>query len=162
MQTGRILRRVPSPAAATTASLFPRTPRVDAMLFEGDGTTKHTRRALYRNIVSPMSAGELAHLGRSVQAGGLHSFDGSIDYVGSLNDWNTPLLVVAGRADRIAPPDRVVAWVDATHGPDTTWWVAGTARAYPHEFGHLDLILADTVSSTLHADVVDWLAARAW
>ena len=132
------------------------------MLFEGDGTTKHTRRALYRNIVSPMSAGELAHLGRSVQAGGLHSFDGSIDYVGSLNDWNTPLLVVAGRADRIAPPDRVVAWVDATHGPDTTWWVAGTARAYPHEFGHLDLILADTVSSTLHADVVDWLAARAW
>ncbi|HCH64241.1 MAG TPA: hypothetical protein DFR83_15665 [Deltaproteobacteria bacterium] len=162
MRMSRWMRRVPSRAAAASASVWPQTPRVDALLFDAEGTTRSTRRAMYRTIVSPMWSGELNHLGQSVQAGRLWSSDGSIDYVASLRDWTPPLLVVAGRTDRIAPPDRVVAWMDATGGNDHTWWVAGTAQGYSHDFGHLDLILADAVSSTLHADLVGWLDERPW
>jgi fermentation-respiration switch protein FrsA (DUF1100 family) len=109
-----------------------------------------------------MTDGELRHIGRSIHAGSLQSDDQTIDYVDSLVDWDTPLLVVAGRSDHVASPDRVVPWIDAAQSDDETWWVAGTARGYPHEFGHLDLILADSVAQTLHADILAWLADRSW
>ena len=157
MRTGQLLRKVPSPAAAKSAAVLPRTARVDALLFDDQGTSAATRKAMYRAIVSPMTAGELKHLGHIVRAGQLVSADGTIDYVDSLADWTTPLLVVAGRTDRVAPPDRVVSWIDAIPSANTTFLVAGTARGYPHEYGHLDLILADNASAHLHADILGWL-----
>ena len=162
MRAGQWIGRVPSGGAARVASVRRGTPRVDAMLFDSHATSPATRRAMYRSIVSPMSAGELAHLRAVVAAGRLSSADGRVDYVDSLSDWSTPLLVVAGRADRVAPPDRVVAWIDHAGGSDVTWWVAGTGRGYPHEYGHLDLILADDVSEELHAELVAWLTDRPW
>jgi polyhydroxyalkanoate synthase len=162
MRSSSLVPRVPSPAAARVASVLPQTPRVDALLFDRDGTTAATRKAMYRDIVSPMTAGELGHISRIIDSGRLRSADDTIDYVDSLANWTTPLLVVAGRTDRVASPDRVVAWIDAAESADETWWVAGSVRGYPHEFGHLDLILADDVQQTLHADILAWLAERSW
>jgi len=162
MAAGSILRKVPSQAAARAAAVLPRTRRVDRMLFNPGATSSATRRAMYRSIVSPMTSAELDHLGQIVQSGRLVSADGTIDYVASLEDWSAPLLVVAGRVDQIAPPDRVAAWLDYTAASDTTWWVAGRSRSYPEDYGHLDLILADDVSAELHRDILTWLSEQPW
>lgn len=162
MRSGSVLRRVPSTTAARAAAVLPRTARVDRLLFDPGATSRSTRRAMYRSIVSPMSSGELWHLGAILKRGRLQSADASVDYVDSLADWSTPLLVVAGRADRVAPPDRVVPWFDAVGPTHATWWVAGTARGYPTEYGHLDLILADNVADELHRDLRVWLSEHAW
>jgi len=162
MRGAKLLGRVPSPTAGHLAALFPRTRRVDRLLFDAEGTSKDTRRQMYRGVVSPMYAAELGHLRGIVDAGRLVSSDGAIDYVESLEDWSTPLLVVAGRADRIAPPDRVVTWLDATSAQTTTFWVAGTNRQYASEYGHLDLILADRADAELHRDIVAWLGQQDW
>ena len=162
MPVARLMGRVPSPTAGHLAALFPRTRRVDELLFDAAGTSKDTRRQIYRGVVSPMYAAELGHLRDMVDAGRLVSADGTVDYVASLRDWSTPLLVVAGRADRIAPPDRVVAWLDATSSQTTTFWVAGTKRQYASEYGHLDLILADRANTELHRDIIEWLEQQDW
>jgi len=162
MSVGETIPRIPTRAATWTAALFPKMRRIDAMVTDPEGMDAPTRRAMYRRVVSPMSSGEMDHLKRIIQSGRLVSLDGEVDYVDSLGSWTPPLLVVAGRTDRVAPPDRVVTWIDAAGGSDETWWVAGKGRGYPHEYGHLDLVLADTVETHLHAELVDWLQARSW
>jgi pimeloyl-ACP methyl ester carboxylesterase len=70
------------------------------------------------------------------------SLDGSVDYARLLARTNTPALVVAGKLDRTAPGAAVRAGFEALGGP-REYFVAGEENGCLHDYGHMDLLLAD-------------------
>ncbi len=151
---------VPTPLGARLAAEMPGLPLpVDALLFQ-DIASPQVREEMYRSIVSPLTRGELLQLVRSGEAGRLVSADGSLDVLSALQDVRVPALILAGRADRIAPVDRVLPWVEHLGGEDVTFRVAGRATGFAADYGHLDLPLGDHAAAEVYPLIVDWLRER--
>ncbi len=150
-----------TPLLARAAAWLPRSPLfVDALLMDEDNVSADARKQMYRSIVSPMSRGELHQL-RSMMAGGeFRSDDGAVDYAAALSDLHTPLLVIAGRGDRVAPPDRVKPYYDLAGSSDKKLVIASRANGFTHDYGHLDLAAGDTAGDEIHPLIIDWLDGR--
>ena len=73
----------------------------------------------------------------------------------------SPLLVMAGSADQVAPPKMVQPWIDAVASVDTTWVEAGIAHGFSADYGHLDLPLGDHVGMEIYPIITEWLFQRA-
>ncbi len=149
-----------TPTMARMAAWLPRSPLfVDPLLMAEDNVAPEVRKALFREIVSPMSRGELTSL-HHYMAQGFTSDDGSVDYVSALAQLDTPLLVIAGRGDRIAPVDRVAPYYDNAGSADKQLVVASRANGFSHDYGHLDLAMGDSAAAEIHPLIVGWLEGR--
>ncbi|RME28899.1 MAG: hypothetical protein D6798_01340 [Deltaproteobacteria bacterium] len=107
-----------------------------------------------------MSRGELRQL-RAMMAGqGFRSADGAIDYAASLSTLDAPLLVIAGRGDRVAPPDRVAPYHDLAGSADKELVIASRANGFTHDYGHLDLAIGDSAAAEIYPRIIDWFEGR--
>ncbi|MCB9780733.1 MAG: alpha/beta fold hydrolase [Alphaproteobacteria bacterium] len=157
-----LLPTLPTPTLARAAAAFDRVPLgIDDLLFSPGSVDADARRAMYRSIVSPLSRGEVRQFRRILAEERFVSRDGLTDYVDSLTALDdAPLLVIAGRGDRVAPPDRVTAWIPAAASPDETLVVASRANGFATDYGHLDLTVGDAAAAEIHPLIGAWLAAR--
>ena len=131
---------------------------LEDMVYVRGSIASGPRAALMTQAVSPMTAGELSQLARSIEAGRFVSADGQVDYLGGLATLTVPLLVIAGRADRIAPPDRVRPWIEAAGSPRATFLLAGRIQGLGHDYGHVDLIAGDDAAAEIFAPIAAFLA----
>ncbi len=81
---------------------------------------------------------------------------GGHDVTAGLRAFDRPLLVVAGNADRICPPENALAALDAVSGP-------GDSLVIGHDderVSHADLFIADLAPERVFGPVGRWLGAR--
>lgn len=111
-------------------------------------------RAACANLVADLSAGEVDHFARMARDR-FGSRDGACDYAAGLAGARTPVLVVAGSADRLAPPDAVRAGFERLGGE------AGGHRYRVHDgYGHGDLVIGDAAPAVVFPEVAAWLEAH--
>lgn len=150
-----------TPVMARAAALAPRLPLlVDPLLFASDNVDEDTRKRMYRSIVSPMSRGELQQLRGMMAGGGFTSADGTVDYAQALAGLRTPLLVIAGRGDHIAPVDRVTPWIELSGSTEESLFIASRANGLSHDYGHLDLAMGEAAPREIHPRIVEWMQGR--
>ena len=65
--------------------------------------------------------------------------------------------VIAGRADQIAPVDRVMAFYTAVGAKGRRLGVAGRATGFAVDYGHLDLTLGDHAATEIFPLIAEWL-----
>ena len=130
--------------------------KIDDMLFNDLADVK-TRAEMYRRVVSPMTGGELRQLGQLKSGGGFASLDGERDYLAGLAAVETPTLVIAGRADNIAPVDRVLPYYQAVGAERKRFVVAGRSTGFAADYGHLDLTLGDHAREEVFPIILDWV-----
>lgn len=82
----------------------------------------------------------------------LQSSDGRVDYGTAFETLATPLLVVAGDCDDLAPPESCKAAYDRSRSPDKTY------RVFP--CGHVDIVIGREAVSSIWPLIGDWLDAR--
>lgn len=128
---------------------------VDAALL--NDVSPELRPMMYRAITSPMTGGELRQLGAAAQEGGFVDAQGLVDYRGPLAKVTVPTLVIAGRADQIAPVDRVMAFYTAVGAPERRLVIAGRATGFAVDYGHLDLTLGDHAATEIFPLIAEWL-----
>lgn len=128
---------------------------VDAALL--NDVAPELRPMMYRAISSPMTGGELRQLGAAAQEGGFVDAQGLIDYRGPLAQVTVPTLVIAGRADQIAPVDRVMAFYTAVGAKERRLVIAGRATGFAVDYGHLDLTLGDHAATEIFPLIAEWL-----
>jgi polyhydroxyalkanoate synthase len=153
--TGGILGFLPSPIAARFHSRFGSPFPVDEMLFTD--ISSPTREAMYTQVVSPLFGREIRQLEFVTTRGLFLDESGSNSYLDSLASVTQPTLVIAGRGDRVAPPDRVYGFYDALGSHEKTFVIAGRATGFSVDYGHLDLPLGDRAEQEIFPLISDWL-----
>jgi predicted alpha/beta hydrolase len=88
------------------------------------------------------------------------SVDGRIDYLAALARLATPLLVVAGTADRLATPATVQHALAHLPARTTTYLEAGRGQGYSVDYGHVDLVLGLAAPAEIFPAIADWLAQQ--
>lgn len=73
----------------------------------------------------------------------------------------TPLLLVAGAQDWLAPPEAVRVIAENAGSEDLRLEVLGRAQGYRHDYGHGGLVLAEPSPDVVFPLIGDWIEARA-
>ncbi|MGH7820845.1 MAG: alpha/beta fold hydrolase [Candidatus Binatia bacterium] len=88
------------------------------------------------------------------------SADRTIDYRAALRRFTTPILVAAGRDDRLARPESVHLAVEEIGSSDREFVEFGEEAGHSADYGHIDLILGRRARDEVFPRVGDWLDAR--
>ena len=112
---------------------------------------------MMETVVSPLWAGEMRQFGSILREARFQSTDGSVDHLADMHRIHTPTLVIAGRADRVAPPDRVKAYYESIGSDQRRFVVAARENGFQQDYGHLDLPLGDRASVEIYPLILDWL-----
>jgi len=159
MSAGRLssslLGFLPSPFAAHIQGRFGSPFPVDEMLF--NDIESPVRERLYEDIVSPLYARELQQLEVLERTGVFWDMEQAQDYSRGLVAIENPTLIIAGRADRIAPPDRVAAFYNGISSHEKQFVLAGRATGFQVDYGHLDLPLGAHAEEEIFPLILDWL-----
>ncbi len=135
--------------------------RVDSYFSESGNMSPGTRRRAMRTIASPMWSGEMSQFAHMMRAQAFASSGGEVDYRAALARVRVPALVLAGRADQVAPPDRVRALHDALGSPDRRFVVAGLENGFSTDYGHIDFGISDRAEAEIFPLVGEFLEAHA-
>lgn len=152
--------RYPTPLGGRVLAAFDRRAPLsaDELLYNPDLVAPDARRAMLHAVVSPMTRGEARQLARAID-GDLVGADGLV-YREALAKVDLPAYFLAGRADRIAPPDRVWAYYAAMGSPDRRFEVASRADGWTGDYGHLDFGCADAAKDEVFPRILAWLDAH--
>jgi predicted alpha/beta hydrolase len=125
----------------------------------GMNTANIDRRDVGRALrlsLGNVSRFKLRQFSRWAFEGTFTSADGRVDYLDALAAVATPLLVVAGSADRLATPAAVRLALDRL--PSATYREFGRAHGDAVDYGHVDLILGRAAPTEVFPVVAGWLA----
>jgi len=151
---GTIPRRIPSPALGKAVSGFNKLPiHAHELLWSQSNMSDEAREMMLETVISPMSRQELIEVRQMLQTGHLPS-------ASSLPSLTAPLLVIAGRADRVAPADRVRPLLEQAGSAEKSYFLAGRINGLAHDYGHLDLVIGDAAAEEIYPRIVSWFEGR--
>jgi pimeloyl-ACP methyl ester carboxylesterase len=119
------------------------------------------QRVALAHVITPIWRGVLAQLDDWARRDAFSSRDGLVDYRGLVATLSTPLLVVGGSADALAPPEVCRATVDLVSAPDRGLKLLGREFGHGADYGHGDLLIGARASAELFPAVAAWLVRRA-
>lgn len=123
---------------------------------------RRTIRYALANVVVDVPRRLLRQFADWAALGEIHGGPGGEAYGDQLRQVRAPLLVVAGNADRLAPPDHVRPGHDLARSDDRTFLVLGDEPATAgRRFGHGDLVLGRDAPELVFPQLARWLADRA-
>jgi polyhydroxyalkanoate synthase subunit PhaC len=131
--------------------------RMSGFLSSPGSIDARTERRAMRTIASPMWPGEMSQFADMIRAQSFQSSGGDVDYRAALARVRVPALVLAGRADEVAPPDRVKALYDALGSPDRRFVVAGLENGFSNDYGHMDFGVGDRAEEEIYPLVAAFL-----
>ncbi len=161
MGAGRGLPRVPTAPAVRAAGLREDALAIEAMIAPPGAIAPETRQGMIHEAIAPITGGELAQLQDALRAGAFRSRDGRVDYATVPATMDCPVMAVAGRADRVAPPDRVAPWRAGPPGAPRRWLLAGRAGGMGHDYGHIDMVAGIDAHREVFPPVLAFLRAHA-
>ena len=151
--------KVPSWLGIPLEGLVPGSP-TELLLYNPENTPPSTIQRLMAMGTEDVSAGLLQQLAGMMRNGELRSGDGTRDYRQALAGVRTPVLVVAGKRDRLATVPAVRAGYDALGGP-REWRVVGVENGARADYGHMDLVLGERAKEEVWPAVLDFLDRQA-
>ncbi|MFT5430946.1 MAG: putative alpha/beta hydrolase [Myxococcota bacterium] len=130
------------------------------LFFRPQNVRAPLRRALLASIVEPIASGLMKQLALGTERKHLVSADGQRDLVAPLRDNRTPVLLVAGSDDRIAPVAAVQHTFEHIGGP-ASLIVVGKDTGASVDYGHGDLLMGETSATEIYPKIDAWLCQHA-
>jgi lysosomal acid lipase/cholesteryl ester hydrolase len=129
-------------------------------LFYVGGTTELVQwKRLMVYGTAPVSGGTALQLLESMQNGRFSSADKKIDLRAAMSSITTPVLVIAGRLDRIAAAPAVKDGYRALGGPKQ-WLLITRANGAHAEYGHMDLVIGTWAADDVWTPLLQYLDAQ--
>lgn len=147
----------PSMARVLDASPSPLRSFPQEILYNPENMEREAASRMMASVVSPLWRGEMIQFARMLGEERFVSADGATDHGDAMARITLPTLVIAGRADRVAPADRVKAYADRVGSKDKRFVTAGLENGFQVDYGHLDLTVGDHARKEIHPLIVEWL-----
>ncbi|MBI3182920.1 MAG: alpha/beta fold hydrolase [Myxococcales bacterium] len=128
---------------------------VQLLLYNPRNVGKETWKRLVAIGTDDISGGVTLQIIGMVRSGRFGSADGRLDYRKDLAKVRTPVLVVAGKLDRLAIAPAVKDAYRALGGPKE-WLLVSEANGAQADYGHMDLIVGDRAASEVWPKVEDF------
>lgn len=127
----------------------------ELLLYNPEVTGHATMQRLMAESTEDVGTGLLQQLAGMYRTGELKSADGTRDYRKLLAGVTTPVLVVAGKRDRLAMVPAVKAGYLALGGPKE-WRLVGVENGAHGDYGHMDLVIGDRADTEVWPAVLDF------
>lgn len=150
---------IPSGAGAWLASPFQGVVEdgpFQRFFYNPQSTDLETWRRLMVYGTAPVAGGTALQLIELMQTGRFQSRDGKIDLRAAMANITTPVIVVAGRLDRIAVAPSVKDGYRALGGKKE-WLLITRANGSRGEYGHMDLVIGERAGSEVWSKVLGFL-----
>lgn len=121
----------------------------ERFFYNAQNTKKQTWQRLMVYGTADIAGGVALQLLELIRTGRFQSADGKIDLHRDMGSIRTPVLVIAGRLDRIAVVPAVRDGYQALGGPKE-WLLVTRANGAKAEYGHMDLVIGE------HAPIDVW------
>jgi pimeloyl-ACP methyl ester carboxylesterase len=151
--TANLFGQIPTPLVARFHRLIPDSLPIDIFFFNDISNPAD----MYENVVSPVNPAELSQFADAT-SGRFYRWDSDTIVTDQMRSITTPTLVVAGRADRIAPVDRVYTTYSALGSEEKEFLILGVSTGFSVDYGHLDLTTGDHTYSELYPIIEEWLS----
>ncbi len=129
---------------------------LERLLYNPENTTRAAWRRLLAIGTGDVSGALWRQISRMTHTGRFDSYDGKVDYRRDMQRIDNPVLVVAGKVDRIATPPAVRDGYRALGG-HKEWFLAGEEMGLFADYGHMDLLIGRRVQEELFPRVLDFL-----
>lgn len=129
---------------------------LERLLYNPDNTTPEAWRRLVAIGTGDMAFGVWNQVAGMTRTGRFASADGAIDYRAAMKNIRVPILVVAGKVDRIANPAAVKDAYRALGGPKA-WLLAAEENGFVADYGHMDYLIGQRAHSELWPHLLAFL-----
>jgi len=115
-------------------------------------------RLVCANLLEPLVCRDLLlQFGDWLESGRCRSTDRSFDYIEHLGEINTPMFILAGSGDRLAPPATVRPGYERISSTDKKYEEFGRGGGQPMDYGHGDLIFGRNAPAVIFPKIGEWL-----
>lgn len=129
---------------------------IELLLYNPEHVSKQSWKRIAAFATADIQGGVARQILGYVRSGRFESADGRSDFRAGLAKVRTPVLVVAGKSDRLAIVPAVRDGYRALGGPKE-WLLMGVENGAGADYGHMDLVIADRASTELWPKVLDFL-----
>ncbi len=149
-------------ASSLSAPFLPALERnpLQRLIFNPKNLSQETLRALARGGSADASGALILQMLDMYRSGRFASADGKIDYRRDMATIRTPVLVVAGKCDRVAYVPSVKDGYRALGGPKE-WLIVGEENGAAADYGHADYLLGERAAEEVWAQALDFLDRHA-
>lgn len=119
------------------------------------------QRELAYNLMTPLSLSLVNQFAQWIFTKRFTSVDGSVDYLASLARVQTPVGFLAGADDQLAAPESVEAAYRTLGCPDKSYECLSRAAGNDHDYGHGDLIFAESAPREVFPRIAEFLSRHA-
>jgi pimeloyl-ACP methyl ester carboxylesterase len=130
------------------------------LFYDPDNTRVETWQRLMAYGTADTSGAVARQLAKLVATGDFTSADGALDFRAAMGGIEAPVLVVAGRLDRIAPTAAVRDGYAALGGAKE-WLLVSRANGTVAEYGHMDLVVGERAPEEVWSRVLDFFTRAA-
>lgn len=129
------------------------------LLYNPENSTPEAWRRLIAIGTGDISTPLGKQLAAVVKTGAFASADGTVDYRREMKKIRVPVLVVAGKVDRIATPAAVKDGYRALGGPKE-WILAAEENGFQADYGHMDYLIGQRAHTELWPRVLRFMDSR--
>ena len=133
--------------------------RLQRFFYNPLNTTPITWGRLMTYGTDDVSGGVAKQLLGLLKTGSFKSADGSIDFRHDMAGITQPILVVAGRLDRVAPVSAVKDGYRALGGPKA-WLLISRAHGEQAEYNHMDLMIGERAGDEVWAPILSFFTLK--
>ncbi len=126
--------------------------------FNPQNVDSDVERRVCANMIEHLVCRDLLlQFGDWLESGQCRSLDHSFDFAEHLGEINTPILVLAGSADLLAPPPTVRFAFEKIASEDKSYTEFGVTQGLPVDYGHGDLVFGREAPKVIFPHISDWL-----
>lgn len=126
--------------------------------FNPHNVDEDVARRVCANMMEPLVCRDLLlQFGDWLESGRCRSLDHSFDFTERLGDIRTPIMVLAGSGDLLAPAPTVRLGYERISSEDKAYIEFGHASGQPVDYGHGDLIFGRDAPAVIFPRIGDWI-----
>ena len=139
---------IPTDQLAKLISILPITP-FENLIYSKTHRNFTDHRDMLSTVAGPTSRGEIEHMLQTFELGYFAPFGETRSHLVTIEQATTPLLLIAGRADHIAPVDRVYRYYQHWGGAKT-FVIAGREYGFKSDYGHCDVSMGEKAPEEIY------------